>query len=363
MRAAWALLRVLLVALACVASGTLECGGKVMTGPEARGAVLYQRMCAVCHGAEAQGYLADNAPAIGNPHFLAVATDRFIETAIGNGRTSTTMSAWSNLRGGPLGYQDISTLVAYLRTFAPPPPPSPVLPATKPDDGPAKGDSRRGTALFNARCESCHGERGAAGPYVHIGNVDLLASVDNSLLRETIRDGRGGTLMPAFGRELGAGGVEDLVTALRTWQAEAPRAVVKPPTKPPPLPLGPVPLNPKGPEPEGFRAQPATTPADIVKRELDRGAKLALLDARAQSDYLNEHIKGAVSVPFFDPGPYFAKLPTDAWLVCYCACPHAESGQLARTLEGKGFTKVTVLDEGLGVWRTRKYGTSSGPDP
>jgi len=36
-----------------------------------------------------------------------------------------------------------------------------------------------------------------------------------------------------------------------------------------------------------------------------------------------------------------------------------ESGMLAQRLLAKGFTKVTVLDEGLGVWRLRKYGTQS----
>jgi cytochrome c oxidase cbb3-type subunit 3/ubiquinol-cytochrome c reductase cytochrome c subunit len=70
-----------------------------------------------------------------------------------------------------------------------------------------------------------------------------------------------------------------------------------------------------------------------------------------------------VSVPFYDPAPYFAQLPKDAWLVCYCACPHAESGTLASKLQGAGFTKVTVLDEGLGVWRARHYETRTGPDP
>ena len=90
---------------------------------------------------------------------------------------------------------------------------------------------------------------------------------------------------------------------------------------------------------------------------------MALLDARAPSDYMNEHIEGAVSVPFYDPDPYFSALPRDAWLVCYCACPHAESGQLAQKLLAAGFTKVTVLDEGLGVWRARKYGTHRGDQP
>jgi len=136
-----------------------------------------------------------------------------------------------------------------------------------------------------------------------------------------------------------------------------------PPPRPPPIPLGPVPLNPLGPEPVGFKNAPGTTKIEVVKGELDRGARMALLDARAPSDYLNEHIGGAVSVPFYDPEPYLAQLPKQTWLVCYCACPHAESGQLAQKLMAKGFAKVTILDEGLGVWRSRKYTTHAGIDP
>jgi cytochrome c oxidase cbb3-type subunit 3/ubiquinol-cytochrome c reductase cytochrome c subunit len=70
------------------------------------------------------------------------------------------------------------------------------------------------------------------------------------------------------------------------------------------------------------------------------------------------HIAGAVSVPFYDPTPYLSSLPANAWLVCYCACPHAESGQLA-----SHFAKVTVLDEGLWVWKAHGYPVRSGIDP
>jgi cytochrome c oxidase cbb3-type subunit 3/ubiquinol-cytochrome c reductase cytochrome c subunit len=68
-------------------------------------------------------------------------------------------------------------------------------------------------------------------------------------------------------------------------------------------------------------------------------------------------------VPFYDPDPYFAQLPKDAWLVCYCSCPSAESGQLAQKLLKAGFTKVTVLEEGLRVWKAKKYPTNSGFEP
>src|SRR5580704_3015277 len=195
MRAFWALLRVLLVAAACIASGTLECGGRIMTEPEARGATVYHRMCSVCHGADGSGYAADNAPAIANPAYLGVVSDPFLQTVIGNGRAGTTMSAWSSSRSGPLGYRDISAVVAYLRTFAGPP----RLPL---DEGVNKGDSKRGMAEFKSRCQSCHGEKGVGGPYVHIGDADFLASAGNGMLRATIREGRTGTLMPSFEREL-----------------------------------------------------------------------------------------------------------------------------------------------------------------
>ena len=133
--------------------------------------------------------------------------------------------------------------------------------------------------------------------------------------------------------------------------------------RPPPIPLGPVPLNPDGPPAEGFNTYPSTTPLEVIKKELDRGARMALLDARAPSDYIRDHIAGAVSVPFYDPSPYYDELPKDAWLVAYCACPHAESGTLARLLMEKGFKDVTVLDEGFGAWKAKKYPTSAGEKP
>jgi cytochrome c oxidase cbb3-type subunit 3/ubiquinol-cytochrome c reductase cytochrome c subunit len=68
-------------------------------------------------------------------------------------------------------------------------------------------------------------------------------------------------------------------------------------------------------------------------------------------------------MPFYDPGPNLASLPKDVWLVCYCGCPHAESGQLARKLAAAGFAKVAVIDEGFGYWKSKKYPVQTGPSP
>ncbi len=341
---------------ACVASGALECGRRVQTQTEQRGAELYGRMCAVCHGARGEGYKADQAPTLRHPDYLGTVTDEALRAAIARGRAGTTMSAWGLERGGPLSRPDVDAVIAFLRTWHD-------GARLQVDDRTTAGDAVRGAATYAARCSGCHGAHGTGGPQVGIGNPELLQVASNGFLRQAIRYGRAGTPMPAFGAALGDAAVEDTLALLRTWQTPSLFTPPPPPARPPPIPLGPVPLNPRGPEPTTFRAHPMTTGADLVKKELERGARMALLDARAPSDYANEHIKGAVSVPFYEPDPYFAGLPRDAWLVCYCACPHAESSSLAAKLVAKGFTKVTVLDEGLPVWRARKYPTAKGVDP
>jgi len=321
--------------------------------PVSPGAAAYARTCAVCHGAEGEGYKADRAPALSNPDFLATASDEFLREAIADGRAGTTMSAWSVERGGPLSDAEIGGLVAFMRGWERGPRPALI-------ERPSRGSFALGAAAFSAECEKCHGPKGVGGPGPHIGDPAFLRGASDGFLRYAIRVGRRGTEMPGFGAKLGEAGVEDVLAALRGWQAPLP---APPADRAAPLTIGSATLNQGGPEPGTLRPYPQFTPADAIKAELDRGAKLAFLDARAPSDYMNEHIAGAVSVPFYDPSPYLSALPKDAWLVCYCACPHAESGQLAVKLIASGFTKVAVLDEGILVWKARGYPVRSGRAP
>ena len=318
------------------------------------GAEMYGRMCAVCHGAQGEGYKADQAPRLAQPEFQASVTDEQLREAIKNGRNGTTMSAWSRDRGGPLSAEDIEELIGFLRTWR-------KGERVALDERPLSGNLARGEQLFAAECASCHGARGVGGPNVHIGNPQLLQGASNGFLRYALKNGRPGTIMPAFSERLGDEGIEDLTGLLRSWANPAPPP--PPPAPPPPLTLGPVPLNPRGPDPVGFKSHPAMTSMDVIHAQLQRGARMAILDARAPSDYINQHIAGAVSVPFYEPEPYLAKLPKNSWIVCYCACPHAESGTLATKLVAAGFKKVTVLDEGLGAWVGKKYAVSSGEKP
>lgn len=323
------------------------------TAQKQQGAETYARMCAVCHGASGEGYKADQAPAIGRGEFLASVTDEFLRVAIVDGRKGSTMSAWGKIRGGPLDPGQVDALISFMRGWQ-------TGPALSLDETPLRGHAAVGLKVFEVHCARCHGADGKAATAVRIGNPDWLSHASNGLIRHAVRGGRPGTQMEAFGEKLGDQGVEDVVAYVRGLLVPPPPPEPPPSNHPAPLPLGKVPLHAGGPEPKGFQAHPATTPADVIHAELVRGAKMALLDARAPTDYANEHISGAVSVPFYDPSPYLAKLPKNAWLVSYCACPHAESGDLAAKLVAAGFAKVTVLNEGLGYWKNKGYKTQTG---
>lgn len=345
--------------LAAVLFSVVECKAPSQTQAD-HGRDLYGRICSVCHGPNGEGYKADAAPALAQPDFLMSVSDAHLRRAIERGRPGTTMSAWAKEKGGPLEPSDVDAVIAFLRTWQ-------KGPRASLDESPLVGEPARGLVVWQAQCTQCHGLTGTGGQYTNLANPELLASATDGYLRYAIRNGRTGTPMPSF-QNLGPNGIDDLVALLRAWQSPAPdsgspQLAITPPAYPTPLALGKVLAHPNGPEPAGFKPYPQTVGCDVVKAQLDRGARLGLLDARAPSDYTNEHIAGAVSVPFYDPDPYLEKLPKDAWLICYCACPHAESGQLASKLQAKGFTKVTVLEEGINVWKNKKYGVNKGAQP
>ncbi len=258
------------------------------------------------------------------------------------------MSAWGRARGGPYDDLAIARIITFMRTWQTSP--NVTAPAG------ALGDASRGAAKYAASCAACHGATGLEGPNVRLANAELLNVASDDFLRYAIVNGRPGTTMRAWS-ELTPGDVSDLVALLRSWAKPVPPGDV-----PIPGTLGPIVQNPEGPEP-AFALGQRFTPADTIHAELARGAAMGFLDARAPSDYVAAHIAGAADVPFYEASDYLFALPKDKWLVCYCACPHAESGALADTLLANGFTKVTILDEGFFVWRDRGYPIRSGPQP
>ena len=318
----------------------------------ARGKLLYGRYCNFCHGETGAGYAADQAPALAGNDLLTLATDDFLRDAIVKGRPGTTMSPWSIARGGPLGYEDASAIVAHLRTWQ-------KNPSVSAEERKVAGKAERGAPLFAAHCASCHGTKGSDGKYGALSNPELLASATDGFLATTIEHGRAGTPMPAFAQKLTTEQVDDVVALLRSWQ--------RPPDEAAPLPPKPgalvsVVLNPRGPQP-AFEAKTDFVKVDIVKAEVDRHASMIILDARPPADYARMHIAGAISVPFYQVEPFVNQIPKDRYVLTYCGCPHAESGKLRDALRQLGYPRVAVLDEGINVWRDRGYPVRGGAKP
>jgi cytochrome c oxidase cbb3-type subunit 3/ubiquinol-cytochrome c reductase cytochrome c subunit len=314
-----------------------------------RGAESYAKYCALCHGDRGQGYTADNANALAHPEFLATVTDEALRRAIARGRPGTTMSPWGSAYGGPLEDAAVGDLVVFLRRWQ-------SAPTNDVHARKVTGELSRGEPVYDANCKDCHGARGVGGQYMTVANPEFLFTASDGYLRHAIEKGRLGTPMAPYAETLTPQQIDDLVVLIRSWQRPTSDVV---PTLPDPN--APAVLNPSGPEPA--LGDGRFVSVDVVKKELDRGVKIVLLDARPPFDYTFEHIAGAISVPFYDVDKHLARLPKDVWIVAYCACPHAESGSAIDALARNGYTKGKVLDEGVAVWKARGYPMKSGPNP
>jgi cbb3-type cytochrome c oxidase subunit III len=187
------------------------------------GATLYGTFCAACHGPRGEGmrYPGMKAfPAIGNPDFLAIASDRFITETVRHGRPGRRMPAWGDQDGG-LRPKEIEAAVAHVRSFSDAPSPPETQPARW-----VQADAAAGAGLYADSCASCHGQNGEGAEGPALNNPVLLRSATDTYLIETIRRGRRGTSMAAFSAAspthatLSPQEIEATVAFIRTWEEQ-----------------------------------------------------------------------------------------------------------------------------------------------
>jgi cytochrome c oxidase cbb3-type subunit 3 len=80
-----------------------------ISGDTEKGRAIYASKCANCHGDAGEGYIG---PAIGNPAFLALASDAFLRYTIEHGRDGTEMQGFAEL----LSPADLDAVTAFLRS-------------------------------------------------------------------------------------------------------------------------------------------------------------------------------------------------------------------------------------------------------
>lgn len=318
------------------------------------GEPLYQRYCALCHGEEAQGYLADNAPALGNDDFLRVASDDFLRRAITEGHPGTVMAAFGEGQGGPLSPDDVNRIVAYLRSLGPEP-----IDVSRTR---VMGDAGRGRAVFEANCASCHGARGEGVSAPTLAHPVFTSSASLGFLRETVARGREGTPMPAFQATLSSQQIDDVVTFLRTLP---PIGVPAPAADgPPPPDMDHLVMNPDGAPPTFTVREDRFVPGAEVRAALDAHARMVILDARPASAWAEGHIPGSAPFPFYSVDELVGHLPNDGtWIIAYCACPHAASGHVVDELRRRNYEHAVILDEGITWWTNEGHPVERGAVP
>jgi len=312
--------------------------------PLTKGARLYQQYCQLCHGKDATGYAADNAPSLVSQTFLESASDEMIAAGIRMGRPGTAMAAYGKSRGGPLEESDIASLVRFFRSKGPEAHP---LPAAG-----ASGDPKRGAQVFEKNCQSCHGTEQKRGTAVNLLNPELLSAASPAFLKFAIENGRPPTPMQPFKGKLAEREIDDVVAWLWSFRPTAPTPPVRDLEVPKDLPVV---INPKGKPPKFTLREDRFVSAEQVKKALDEKRRIVIIDARSPADWIQAHIPGAISAPYHDRSQ-LDRVPKDGtWVVAYCACPHHASGEVVDELRARKYPNTAVLDEGILFWRDRGY--------
>lgn len=149
-------------------------------------AALYGQNCAGCHGADGK---FGAALAMNNPVYLAIVDDASMRRVIADGVMGTAMPPFAQSAGGSLTDRQIDILIAGMRkTWAGAPDAGAGAPSYSSS---TPGDSDRGTQVYAAKCQSCHGPEGKGGSAAgSVVDPFYLSLVSNQYLRTIVIAGR-----------------------------------------------------------------------------------------------------------------------------------------------------------------------------
>jgi mono/diheme cytochrome c family protein/rhodanese-related sulfurtransferase len=276
-------------------------------------AANYQKYCALCHGAERQGHVNDDAPSLRSKSLMSAGFDERL-MAVSYGRRGTAMGGYLDEVGGPMSEDELSSLMQWLQKQS-------GVEAVELPLEPVVGDIALGKEIYADECAGCHGENGEGDIGPALGNPVMLSLTSDSFLRYAIVNGRDGTDMPPFGDYLEPDQIDAVTAFLRSratgWSVEKPV----------------------------FRTPPS------------------VLDTRVTSMWQMAHIEGSVPIPYYYElyDSLVADLPSDGtWIVTYCECPRAAAEDVNSELRDRGFKNTAVLWEGIQGWVSLGYPVSRG---
>jgi len=338
----------LIFSSSAISANTAESGNE----DDAVAAADYQKYCALCHGAERQGHVNDDAPSLRSKSLMSAGFDERL-MAVSYGRRGTAMGGFLDEIGGPMSEDEIDALMHWLQKQS-------GVEAIELPLEPIVGDIDIGKEIYAEECAACHGDNGEGDIGPALGNPVMLSLTSDAFLRYAIENGRDGTDMPSFADALEPDQIDAVTAFLRSratgWSVE------KPVFRTPPSAEDYV-LNSDSPGPEFQLKDGLYVLAKDLNEALQNNRRMVLLDTRVTSMWQMAHIEGSVPVPYYYElyDSLVSDLPSDGtWIVTYCECPRAAAEDVNSELRDRGFKNTAVLWEGIQGWVSLGYPVSRG---
>ena len=183
---------------------------------------LYSKHCSVCHNENGMGGIGLPLSGEKVEHFPR----EYLFKTVRLGREGRVMPAFNKLSDS-----QINSIVDYIYTWK--------KSATEEvySSEPVKGNSQKGQLLFQQKCAACHGKDGKSeglGTGVSVSrerkfqvvppalnNPGFLASANDQWIRQTIKTGRPGTIMPSQSTlQISDKELDDIVSYVRSFEAK-----------------------------------------------------------------------------------------------------------------------------------------------
>lgn len=102
-----------------------------------------------------------------------------------------------------------------------------------------------------------------------------------------------------------------------------------------------------------------------LKKSIDEGIEMTVVDARNPEEFQEVHIKGAISIPVKQWDKYAFQLPSEkgAKIIFYCnGVKCGKSKDAAQKALAMGYENVLIYAEGMPVWEEKGLPIYAGPD-
>lgn len=304
-------------------------------------AANYEKYCALCHGADRQGYANDHAPSLRSKSLFESGVPHAILRPLSYGRQGTAMGGYLDEVGGPMSMDETWDLTYWLYEQS-------GVRRVALSTNAVHGDIERGERLYQQECSRCHGTNGEGVTAPALGNPSALAHNTDEFIRYAIQNGRDGTEMVAFADRLSAEDIDNLTAFLRSraggW--EKPQPILRELPTPDQYVI-----NPDGENPDFELTDNLYVSSADLFQALQERKKMVLFDTRVTSVWQTAHIEGSFPLPYYaDFDEVIAELPKNVMIVAYCSCPRAAAEWVVGQLNERGYERTAVLYEGIFGW-------------